>query len=98
MTKFLRNATMRFGRPLPEKLASTLMVARSMLILVFLLNGNPVVAARLGMSDSIFGMFRWLVLLVVVALLAREFAEKFHRAQVLRVSQRRMGPLQRLQF
>lgn len=94
----LRNAIMRFGRPLPEKRASALVVVRSMLILVFLLVGNPVVTSWVGLSDSAFSMLRWPVLLVVVAMLAREFAEKFHRAEILRASQRRMGPLQRLQF
>jgi hypothetical protein len=89
---------MRFGRPFPEKWASTLVFVRSMLTLVVLLAGNPVVASWVGLSDSVFLLLRWPVLVVLAALFAREFAEKFHRAEVMRASQRRMGPLQRLQF
>lgn len=102
MIQRLRTVIMRTGRPLPQKLASTLAFVRSSLLLVALLTVNPNALSLVGLSDAISSPWRWIVFwaasAVAVTMLAREFAEKFHRAAVRRASQRRLGPLQRLQF
>jgi len=75
---------------------------RSSLILVALVALNPNALSLVGLSEAISSPWRWIVfwpaLAVAVIMLAREFAEKFHRAAVRRASQGRLGPLQRLQF
>ena len=102
MIKALRTVTMRLGSPLPRKLASNLAIARSTLFFLSLLIGNRKVLSWVGLADTISSPWRWTmfwaVTLVAAALLAREFAEKFHRSAVRRAWQSQRSSLQRLQF
>lgn len=86
MNNALRTVIMRLGSPLPRKLASKLSITRATLFLLSLFIANPKALSWAGLSDTISSPWRWTLYwaatLVAVALLAREFAEMFHRAAV----------------
>ena len=98
----MRTATMRLGHPLPEKLAGYLVIIRMSLITLFLLGINTRVLRGLGLPDAMSSPWGsalvWTIFLVAIALLAREFAEKYHRAAARRAAHRLLSPLRQLQF
>lgn len=97
MIRPLHAITMRLGRPLPETLAGNLRIVRSVLVLLFLVFLNPSILSWLKVSGTISPIWGWTLFVFTALLLAREFAENFHCAEVRRASQRGLSPLERLQ-